>query len=87
MLTFPSARIDSMIRTDLELASDFVRRWGALPKERRGRLGKQIPVAAVQVASLSHPDMAAVRSRKATGSDVLVVAGIDKCDGPMSAVP
>jgi HEAT repeat protein len=47
-----------MTRTDLELAHDFVRRWTALPKERRARLGKQIPVAAVQVASLNHPDLA-----------------------------
>ena len=42
---------------DLEVASDFVYRWAALPKEHRARLGKQIPVAAVQVAALSHPDL------------------------------
>jgi len=47
-----------MTRTDLELANDFVHRWVALPKGRRARLGKQIPVAAVQVAALSHPDLA-----------------------------
>jgi hypothetical protein len=46
-----------MTRSDLEVASDFVHRWAALPKERRARLGKQIPVAAVQVAALSHPDL------------------------------
>ena len=45
-----------MTRTDIELASDFVHRWGALSKQRRALLGKQIPVAAVQVAALSHPD-------------------------------
>jgi hypothetical protein len=47
-----------MTRTDLEVASDFAHRWLALPKERRARLGKQIPVAAVQVAAISHPDPA-----------------------------
>jgi len=47
-----------MARTDLELATDFVHQWGALSKDRRARLGKQIPVAAVQVAALSHPDLA-----------------------------
>jgi len=47
-----------MARTDLELAIDFVHRWGALSKDRRAHLGKQIPVAAVQVATLSHPDLA-----------------------------
>ena len=47
-----------MTRTALEIANDFVHRWGALPKERRARLGWQIPVAAVQVAALSHPDLA-----------------------------
>jgi hypothetical protein len=47
-----------MTRTDLEIATDFVHRWGALSRNRRGRLGKQIPVAAVQVTALSHPDLA-----------------------------
>src|SRR5215470_5183804 len=47
-----------MARTDLELATDFVHQWGALSKDRRARLGKQIPVSAVQVAALSHPDLA-----------------------------
>ena len=51
-----------MTRSNLEVASDFVHRWAALPKERRARLGKQIPVAAVQVAALSHPDMGMRRS-------------------------
>ena len=46
------------MRTDLEVANDFVHRWLALPKERRARLGKQMPVAAVQAAALSHPDLA-----------------------------
>ena len=46
-----------MRQTDLEVASDFVHRWEALRKERRARLGKQIPVAAVQLAALSHPDL------------------------------
>lgn len=47
-----------MTRTELEIATDFVNRWGALSKDRRARLGKQMPIAAVQVASLSHPDLA-----------------------------
>lgn len=47
-----------MTRTDLEIATDFVHRWGAISKDRRGRLGKQIPVDAVQVTALSHPDLA-----------------------------
>ena len=47
-----------MARTDLELATDFVHRWRALSKDRRARLGKQIPIIAVQVAALSHPDLA-----------------------------
>jgi hypothetical protein len=46
-----------MNQSSLEVASDFARRWGTLPKERRARLGKQIPVAAVQEAALSHPDV------------------------------
>jgi HEAT repeat protein len=50
-----------MTRSDLEIASDFVHRWAALPKERQARLGKQIPLAAVQVAALSHPDLAVRR--------------------------
>ena len=29
-----------MTRTDIELASDFVHRWGALSKQRRALLGK-----------------------------------------------
>ncbi len=49
------------MRSNLEIASDFVHRWAALPKERRARLGKQIPLAAVQVAALSHPDLAVRR--------------------------
>jgi hypothetical protein len=47
-----------MTRTDIELASDFVHRWDALSKDRRAHLGKLIPVPAVQVAALSHPDAA-----------------------------
>ena len=47
-----------MARTDIELANDFVHRWLAVRKERRGRLGKQIPLAAVQAAAISHPDLA-----------------------------
>jgi hypothetical protein len=50
-----------MMRTDLEVANDFVHRWLALRKERRARLGKQIPVAAVQAAALCHPDPATRR--------------------------
>jgi hypothetical protein len=46
------------MRTDLEVANDFVNRWLALPKGRRAHLGKQIPVAAVQAAALGHPDPA-----------------------------
>jgi hypothetical protein len=51
-------KTESITRSDLELANDFVHRWASLPKERRARLGKQIPVAAVQVAAVSHPDPA-----------------------------
>jgi hypothetical protein len=47
-----------MVRSDLEVAHDFVHIWLALPKERRARLGNQIPVAALQIAALSHPDLA-----------------------------
>ena len=46
-----------MTRSDLELATDFVHRWKALPGQRRGRLGKELPVAAVQAAALSHCDL------------------------------
>src|SRR5262249_40315846 len=49
--------LSAMTRTNLELAVDFVHNWVALPKERRARLGKQMPVAAMQVAALSHPDL------------------------------
>jgi hypothetical protein len=45
-----------MMRTDIEVANDFVHRWLALRKERRAHLGKQIPVPAVQVAALRHPE-------------------------------
>jgi HEAT repeats len=48
--------LKAMTRSDLQLANDFVHRWASLPKERRARLGKQIPVTAVQVAAVSHPD-------------------------------
>jgi hypothetical protein len=44
--------------TDLEVAKDFVHRWLALPKERRGQLGKQIPLTAMQAAALRDPDLA-----------------------------
>jgi len=47
-----------MTRTDLEVANDFVHGWVASPKPRRARLGKKLPVAAVQLAALSHPDLA-----------------------------
>jgi len=46
-----------MARSDLELANDFVRRWLALSKQRRSRLGKQMPIDAVQAAALAHPDL------------------------------
>lgn len=46
------------MRTDLEVANDFVHRWLALRKDRRARLGKEIPIAAVQVTALCHPDPA-----------------------------
>jgi hypothetical protein len=46
-----------MARSDLEVAHDFVCRWLALPKERRARLSNQVPVAAIKVAALSHPDL------------------------------
>ena len=51
-----------MTRSDLEIANDFVRRWGALSKQRRARCGGEIPVAALQVAALGHPDLAIRRS-------------------------
>jgi hypothetical protein len=47
-----------MARADLELATDFVYRWRALSRDRRARLGKQIPISAMQVAALSHPGLA-----------------------------
>jgi len=50
-----------MTRTNLEVAKDFVHRWVACPKERRARLAKLIPVAAMQAAALSHPDLATRR--------------------------
>ena len=31
-----------MTRTDIELASDFVHRWGALSKQRRAVLGSRL---------------------------------------------
>jgi hypothetical protein len=46
------------MRSDLQIAHDFVNRWTALAKERRARVGKLMPVASVQVAALSHPDPA-----------------------------
>src|SRR5262245_23520779 len=48
----------AMARSDLEIAADFVRRWTALAKQRRGRLGREMPVAALQVAALHHADPA-----------------------------
>src|SRR5262245_66151274 len=47
-----------MIRPDLQLASDFVRRWLALAQQRRSRVAKQMPVGALQTAALDHPDLA-----------------------------
>src|SRR5262245_64242574 len=47
-----------MIRPDLQLASDFVRRWLALAQQRRSRVAKQMPVGALQTAALDHPDPA-----------------------------
>jgi HEAT repeat protein len=52
----------AMTRSDLEVANDFVRRWYALSKQRRARHGGEMPVAALQVAALSHPDLAIRRS-------------------------
>ena len=46
-----------MTRTDHEVANDFVHGWVASPKQRRARFGRKLPVA-VQVAALSHPDLA-----------------------------
>src|SRR6266581_4450160 len=46
-----------MTRTDLEVANDFVHGWVASPKQRRARLGRKLPVAAVQLAALRHPDL------------------------------
>ncbi len=47
-----------MVRSDLEVAHDFVHRWLALSMEGRARLGNQTPVTALQIATLSHPDLA-----------------------------
>jgi hypothetical protein len=47
-----------MTRTDLEVANDFVHGWVASPKQRRGRLGRRLPVAAVKLAALNHSDLA-----------------------------
>jgi hypothetical protein len=46
-----------MSPSDLQLANDFVRRWATLAPQRRARLGKQVPVAALQAAALTHPDL------------------------------
>src|SRR5262245_27103103 len=51
-----------MPRSDLEVADDLVRRWGGLAKQRRTRRGRELAVAAVQVAALSDPDLAIRRS-------------------------
>jgi HEAT repeat protein len=51
-----------MTRSDHEVANDFVRRWHALSKQRRARHRGEIPVAALQVAALSHPDLGVRRS-------------------------
>jgi len=51
-----------MTRSDLEVANDFVRRWDALAQSQRARLVGDIPVAAVQVAAVRHPDLAIRRS-------------------------
>ena len=48
----------AMTRSDLEIGSDFVRRWASLSKQRRARLGAEMPVAAIQVAAQGHPDLA-----------------------------
>ena len=47
-----------MTRSELELSNDFIHRWTALARERRARVSRQMPVASVQVAALSHPDPA-----------------------------
>jgi HEAT repeat protein len=51
-----------MTRSDLEIANEFVLRWSGLSKQRRARRGGEIPVAALQVAAVSHPDLAIRRS-------------------------
>lgn len=51
-----------MARSDLALATDFVRRWTVLPNQRRARFAKEIPVAAVQAAALNHSDFGIRRS-------------------------
>ena len=51
-----------MTRSDLELATDFVHRWKALANQRRARLGKEIPITAIQVAALNHFDLEIRRS-------------------------
>jgi hypothetical protein len=61
-LKFIGAIPAAMTRSDLEVANDFLRRWHALSKQRRARHGGKIPVAALQVAALSHPDLAIRRS-------------------------
>ena len=44
-----------MTPSDLEVANSFALKWRAVRKERRSRLGKEMPVAAVQAAALHHP--------------------------------
>jgi hypothetical protein len=48
-------------RTDLEVAEAFLQRFFGTPAARRSRLLKDTPLAAVQVAALTHPDAFARR--------------------------
>jgi hypothetical protein len=47
-----------MTRSDLQLATDFVRRWAALAQNKRARIVDHMPLAAVQAAALDHPNLA-----------------------------
>lgn len=45
-----------VIQADIGLASEFACRWRSQSKEGRAHLGNMMPVGAMQVAALNHPD-------------------------------
>jgi hypothetical protein len=59
------------IEDDLEEVVTFLRRWNSLPNKQATRLAPEIPIAAMQVGAVRHPDRVAhVRARPArSGSD------------------